>query len=101
MTKNGLLIGGHASYLGHLAQQVDSGDIALHIAAGPDDVKRIFKHESIDIVFLGRESFPEERLRILEFILRTDRNPSIHLMGAGADPVRFVGGILRVLAGHG
>ena len=98
MTKNGLLIGGHASYLGHLAQQVDSGDIALHIAAGPDDVKRIFKHESIDIVFLGRESFPEERLRILKYILTAGKSPSIHLMAAGDDPVRFVSGILKGLA---
>jgi hypothetical protein len=56
MTKNGLLIGGHAGYLGQLKEKLDPDNVALHIAAGLDDVKRIFEYESIDIVFVGRES---------------------------------------------
>ena len=90
MTKSGLLIGGHAAYLGKLAEEMRTEDISLFIAASLDDVNRIFANEAIDMVILGRESDPEYRLQILSHIFAVSPTASIHLMGKGDDPLLFV-----------
>ena len=88
--KNGLLIGGHAAYLGKLAEEVPAADISLFIAASLDDVKRIMANEAIDIVFLGWESDPEFRLQVLGYMLDVNPGLSIHLMGKGDEPLVFI-----------
>lgn len=88
--KRGLLVGGHSDYLGKLAEELRAENISLFIAVSLDDVKRIFANESIDIVFLGRESDPEHRLRVLSHIFAVSPASSIHMIGKGNDPLSFV-----------
>ncbi len=95
MMKSGLLIGGHAAYLGKLAQAVRAEDIALFVATNLDDVNRIFDNETIDIVILGRESDPEYRLQVLRRIFAVSPTSSVHLMGTGGDPLLFVRAMLQ------
>ena len=93
--KNGLLIGGHAGYLGRLKETIDTDELTLFMASSLDDVRRIFADEVIDVVFLGRESDPANRLQILKHIFSVSPTSPVHVMGVGSDPVLFVGRILN------
>lgn len=95
MMKTGLLIGGNAAYLGKLAEEVRTEDVALFVAASLDDIKRIFAREAVDIVIVGRESDPQYRLRVLSHVLVVSPTSSVHLMGQGDDPLLFVSETLR------
>jgi hypothetical protein len=93
--KNGLLIGGHASYLTRLNEAIDTDVAVLFIASGVDDVRRILADEVINVVFLGRERDPAYRLQILKNIFSVSPTLPVHVMGVDSDPVKFIARILN------
>ena len=94
MIRSGLLVGGRTSYLGKLAEEICTEDASLFIAVSLDDVRRIFENETIELVILGHETDPEYRVQLLRYVLDVSPGSSIHLMGAGSDPLLFLSKLL-------
>ena len=93
---NVLLIAYGYDYADWLKEQVKIDGVYIWTCVTLDEVQRVFKEESIDIVLLGTDKENlKSRLKIIEFVAYLDDYPSIHFRGKGVDSEQFIYAIVQ------